>query len=119
MSANPSVSRRSLATAIILFIAFIPSLVSAASTSPSHRPQFGDVSRHTPAVCPAQPTADTAPSSGVGTRKNPTPLGNVITVKNASSEYKIGISEDVRGTAAWKRIQKYDAQNTPPADGKE
>jgi hypothetical protein len=58
--------------------------------------------------------------SGIaGTPEQPVSLGSVITVKNATSEYRIGISEVVRGSDAWKRIQKYNGQNLPPAEGKE
>src|SRR5438128_339245 len=119
MLTNPTIRARSLAISVLLCIVFIPSLVNAAPNSPTDQPQAGETPPHTPAVCPAQTEPDTTISGVVGTRDKPVPLGDIITVKNASSAYKIGISEVVRGADAWKRIQKYNAQNTPPAEGKE
>src|SRR5690349_12344612 len=107
MLTNLTTHARSLAISVILLVLFIPSLVNAAPPSPSQPSQPRGTSPHTPAVCPAQ-TESNPTSVVVGTRANPVPPGDIITVQNASSEYRIGISEVVRGAAAWKRIQKYN-----------
>jgi hypothetical protein len=111
---------RRLAICVVIAVVSVPALVSAAPISPSRPGQPGDAPQPGPAACPADIAVEAQPAMDTpGTREHPAPLGTIVPLKNGASEYRIGISEVVRGRDAWKRIQKYDANNPAPADGKE
>ena len=59
-------------------------------------------------------------SAEIGSKQNPVPVGGVGELTDGNARLlKLGISEVVRGQAAWRRIQQADPFNRLPAPGKE
>ncbi len=110
---------RILAIAFLLFAVLVPSLVSAAPVRPIELAGRSGSTLATRACSVDATAAQTQSAADIGSRQNPVPPERSIAFKDGNSEYKVGISEVLRGNDAWKRLQGFDKLNAPPADGKE